>query len=195
MNYPMIDWNDKASLEEKVHAIYNILNTISKEMFSGRVPQNKKELQNNISESEEKLSAPLSIAFVKMVENEEIDEITASEYSNLFLEWTEKSSFNINEIRQRNGKLYKCLQAHTSQIGWEPENASSLWKLLKGFDENGIQIWSQPITQLDAFMLNDITSHNGKIWTSDYDYNVWEPGIFGWHVKEETIETPNSGDN
>lgn len=28
---------------------------------------------------------------------------------------------------QRGGALYKVLQAHTSQDGWEPENAPSLW--------------------------------------------------------------------
>lgn len=24
----------------------------------------------------------------------------------------------------------------------------------------------------------------GEIWVSDYDNNVWEPGVFGWHKKE-----------
>ena len=28
---------------------------------------------------------------------------------------------------QRGGKLWRCLQAHTAQTGWEPENAASLW--------------------------------------------------------------------
>lgn len=29
---------------------------------------------------------------------------------------------------QRNGKLWRALQAHTAQDGWEPENAPSLWE-------------------------------------------------------------------
>jgi len=28
------------------------------------------------------------------------------------------------------GKNYQCLQAHTSQPGWEPPNAAALWKLI-----------------------------------------------------------------
>ena len=28
---------------------------------------------------------------------------------------------------QRGGKLWRCVQAHTSQDGWEPENAPALW--------------------------------------------------------------------
>ena len=27
-----------------------------------------------------------------------------------------------------NGRLWRCIQAHTSQTGWEPENAASLWE-------------------------------------------------------------------
>ena len=29
---------------------------------------------------------------------------------------------------QYGGKLWRCLQAHTSQEGWEPENAAALWE-------------------------------------------------------------------
>lgn len=29
---------------------------------------------------------------------------------------------------QRNGKLWRCIQSHTSQVGWEPEKAASLWE-------------------------------------------------------------------
>ena len=28
---------------------------------------------------------------------------------------------------QRGGRLWRCIQAHASQTGWEPENAASLW--------------------------------------------------------------------
>lgn len=31
---------------------------------------------------------------------------------------------------QRGGKLCRCIQAHTSQDGWEPENAASLWEYI-----------------------------------------------------------------
>lgn len=192
--YPRIDWEDEATLEQKVKATYNILNETSREMYTGLVPQNKDELKQDIVLSEKRLTTPLSIAFVKMVGKGEIDEVTASENASLFLEWDEKSSFNVNELRQRNGLLYKCLQAHTGQAGWEPENTPALWKLI-GIDENGIPYWSQPISKEDSYMLNAETNHNNLIWVSDYDYNVWEPGVYGWHVKEETIETSSSGDN
>ena len=158
------------------------------EMINGRVNNNNLDLKKETSE----MKTPLSIAFVKMVEKGEIDEITASENANMFIEWNEKSSFNYNDYRCREGRLYKCLQAHTGQVGWEPENAPALWKLI-GIDENGIPEWSQPISSLDAYMLNDEVMHNDLIWVSDHDNNVWEPGVFGWHIKEETTES-SSGD-
>ena len=187
-NYFMnLEWDDKTPLKTKVKAVYNVLNFVSKEMSIGRVPNNKKELENNLKSTKEQLITPLSVAFVKMVEKGEIDEVTASENANMFLEWNEKSSFNYNDYRCREGRLYKCLQAHTGQVGWEPENAPALWKLI-GIDENGRPEWSQPISSADAYMLNDEVMHNGCIWVSDYDNNVWEPGIFGWHIKEENTD-------
>jgi len=34
-------------------------------------------------------------------------------------------------------------------------------------------------------MTGDKVRHNGKIWVSIADYNVWEPGVYGW---EEVTE-------
>lgn len=43
---------------------------------------------------------------------------------------------------QRNGRLWRCIQAHTSQEGWEPENAASLWE---GIDETHAGTLADPI--------------------------------------------------
>lgn len=44
---------------------------------------------------------------------------------------------------QRNGRLWRCIQAHTSQTGWEPENAASLWE---GIDETHAGTLADPIS-------------------------------------------------
>lgn len=191
--YQRIDWNDEATLEEKVKALYNITNFLSREMSIGRVPQNKIELQSSINLAEQKLTTPLSIAFVKMVEKGEIDEVTASENANLFLEWDGHSSFNENDLRQHNGKLYKCLQAHTGQADWTPDVSTSLWKEL-GINENGIVEWSQPISSADAYITGDEIIYNGVHYRSLIDNNVWSPEAYpqGWQVVTE--ENTTSGD-
>ena len=45
--YHQLDWNDEADLETKVKALYNTHNWLTHEMSIGRVPNNKKELQEN----------------------------------------------------------------------------------------------------------------------------------------------------
>ena len=189
--YPRIDWEDEATLEEKVKAIYNILNNNSREMFVGRVPNNKVELQNNIDLTEQRIATPLSITFVKMAEKGDIDEITASENANLFIAWDEVSTYKEDDLRQYEGKLYKCLQAHTSQTDWTPNISTSLWKEL-GVNENGIMEWSQPISSADAYNKGDEVMYNGVHYRSLIDNNVWSPNDYptGWEI----VQNIPSGD-
>lgn len=188
MSYtPKIEFDDKATEEEKAQAIYNLLTWLLQEMSRGRVPGNKKELKQDIVLTEKRVTTPLSIAFVKMVEKGEIDEITASENADLFISWDEKSSYNVNELRQYGGKLYKCLQAHAAQADWSPDLATSLWKEI-GVNENGVAEWSQPISALDAYMIGDRVMYNGVCYLSIIDNNVWSPEAYpgGWEVVENS---------
>ena len=42
-------------------------------------------------------------------------------------EWDADTDYLADYKVRRGGRLWRCIQAHTSQIGWEPENAASLW--------------------------------------------------------------------
>ena len=57
----------------------------------------------------------------------EVDDNTALRMVAFYPEWAENTEYTAKYKVQRNGKLWRCRQAHTSQIGWEPENAASLW--------------------------------------------------------------------
>ena len=178
-----LEWENNTDVNTKLKAIYNVLNFVSKEMSIGRVPNNKEELEKNVNETEKRLTTPLSIAFVKMVENGEIDEVTASENANMFIAWNEAGSYNINDYRAYEGKLYKCLQTHTGQIDWTPDVSTSLWKEV-GITESGIPEWSQPISSADAYMIGDEVIYNGVHYKSIIDNNVWSPETYsqGWEV-------------
>ena len=56
-----------------------------------------------------------------------VDDNTALRMVIFYPEWAENAEYTIGYKVQRNGKLWRCIQAHTSQAGWEPENAASLW--------------------------------------------------------------------
>ena len=81
---------------------------------------------------------------------------------------------------QYNGKLYKCLQAHTAQADWNPVDAPSLWvEVLAGQDGTAIGEWVQP-DSTNPYMRGDRVSYNGKTYESEVDNNVWAPGVYGW---------------
>jgi chitodextrinase len=42
--------------------------------------------------------------------------------------WTPNVSYHIGDLVTYQGKTYKCIQAHTSQVGWEPPNVPALWQ-------------------------------------------------------------------
>ena len=56
-----------------------------------------------------------------------VDDNTALRMVAFYPEWAENAEYTAEYKVQRNGKLWRCIQAHTSQTGWEPENAASLW--------------------------------------------------------------------
>ena len=51
----------------------------------------------------------------------------AVKYTMLFEPWEAGKAYAADDRRQYADRLWKCRQAHTSQAGWEPENAASLW--------------------------------------------------------------------
>ena len=77
------------------------------------------------------------------------------------------------------GKYYRCIQSHTSQIDWAPDRAVSLWVEISDPADEWPE-WKQPTGAHDAYARGDKVSHNGKHWISDLDANVWEPGVDGW---------------
>lgn len=120
-----------------------------------------------------------AITFVTLCETGTIDTVTASEHTELFSPWAYPVDYKTGNIRAHGGKLYRCLQNHTSQENWTPDAAPSLWVGISDPAEEW-PAWSQPVGSTDAYAKGAQVSHNGKHWTSDVDANVWEPGVYGW---------------
>ena len=97
----------------------------------------------------------------------------------LYPEWKPKGNYYSGDRRRYKGELYKCLIEHEGQEGWMPDVAPSLWTKIIIEDPNVIPDWEQP-ESTNPFMLGDKVKHNGKIWVSDMNHNVFEPGVYGW---------------
>src|SRR6266852_2739098 len=46
--------------------------------------------------------------------------------------WQPNTSYAIGALVMFNGVEYKCIQAHTSLVGWEPPNTPALWQPVSG---------------------------------------------------------------
>ena len=57
----------------------------------------------------------------------DIADDTALRMVEFYPEWSAGQAYTAGYKAQRGGNLWRCLQAHTAQNGWEPENAASLW--------------------------------------------------------------------
>lgn len=97
----------------------------------------------------------------------------------LYPAWRSGESYVTGQRVLHNAVLYKVLQDHTSQDDWTPDAAPSLFAQVLIADADVIPEWVQP-DSTNAYAKGDKVTHNGKTWVSDYDNNVWEPGVFGW---------------
>lgn len=118
------------------------------------------------------------------------DESTMMEIAGVYPKWSGKSksyktgnilAYGVNADGET--QLYQVLQDHTSKGTWPPDAAVSLYKKI-GFNADGVSIWTQPLGATDAYNAGDVVEHKGQQWTSDVDGNVWEPGVYGWTIKE-----------
>src|ERR1700730_9125368 len=46
--------------------------------------------------------------------------------------WAPNTAYAVNDLVTYGGSTYKCIQAHTSQVGWEPSTTPALWSLQAG---------------------------------------------------------------
>lgn len=104
----------------------------------------------------------------------------------LFPHWSGNSKGYVKDDKVLyDGVFYKVLQNHTSQEGWTPTSAPSLFaKVLTS--EGEILDWEQP-GSTNPYMRGDKVKFNGKIYESVIDNNVWSPEAYpqGWKEVEE----------
>ena len=89
-----------------------------------------------------------------------------------------EEKFTVGDRYQYEEKLYKIIQPHTTQEGYEPDKVPALW--VEVSPPGVIPEWKQPTGSQDAYPLGAKVTHNGSTWGSTVDNNVWEPGVYGW---------------
>lgn len=150
----------------------------------------QKNLESDVSEAQEKAEQAQEVVILT---RDFLPDTLALTLPEIYDEWNPDSISYIGKdtatqdkpasIVKRNGSLYRCLQSHTSQESWTPENSPSLWVLI---DDPAIEWpeWKQPTGAHDAYSIGAKVSHNGKKWISQIEANTVEPGTDDRYWKE-----------
>ena len=91
-------------------------------------------------------------------------------------------AYEVGKRIMYNGVLYKVIQAHTSQAGWTPTAAPSLFaKVINETIDGSIPEFEQP-GSTNPYMKGDKVLFNGKVYESLIDNNVYSPEAYpaGW---------------
>lgn len=115
-----------------------------------------------------------------------LDDADSLEAKDLFPIWSGNNiNYKVNDRVRYDSILYKCLQQHTSQEGWTPVAAASLWAKVLIPDPQVIPDWEQP-DSTNPYMRGDKVRFEGHIYESAIDNNVWSPAAYpaGWQLIE-----------
>lgn len=98
--------------------------------------------------------------------------------------WIANEPVGVGDERIYNGVRYRAIQAHTTQVDWRPDLTPALWEVVEDEpgEPSGPQPWVQPQGAHNAYQIGDRVTHNGQLWESTLNANVWEPGVAGWIV-------------
>ena len=106
----------------------------------------------------------------------------------LFPVWQADVAYKAGDRVRYEGKLYKVLQDHNSQLDWGPISAPSLFASLLTDEEEPENIlpWVQP-DSTNAYSIGDKVLFEGATYESLIDNNVWSPADYpaGWNLITE----------
>ena len=109
----------------------------------------------------------------------------ALEAVELFPVWAVGVAYEVDQRIRYGDKLYRVVQAHTSQEGWEPPTVPALFTEVAKPGE--IPVWKQPTGAQDAYMAGDKVHYptaDDPVYVSTVDNNVWSPADYpqGWEL-------------
>lgn len=110
-----------------------------------------------------------------------LDDADALEAVTLFPSWKPGVEYKAGQKVQDKGILYTVLQDHTSQDGWAPDVAPSLFAKVLIPDPDVIPDWEQP-SSTNPYMKGDKVRFEGDVYESLIDNNIWSPSAYpaGW---------------
>lgn len=117
------------------------------------------------------------------------DDTTIIDCEDLVDSWQADNDYVVNDIRKYDGQVYRCVQAHTSQDGWEPSQTPALWVIKHTKNKDKPKPFVQPQGAHDAYMLDEVVliEIDGvmKLCISKVDNNAYSPADYpqNWTIE------------
>ena len=127
------------------------------------------------------LQATKKLIFASDLSQEELNDLM-----DLYDDWKAGESVNVGDIRRYADKLYRVIQAHTTQADWTPDSVPALWNVYTPpTTEDGEEIipdFKQPTGAHDSYKKGDKVRFEGKVYESIIDNNAYSPTTYpqGW---------------
>ena len=118
----------------------------------------------------------------KLIRVDDLTEEELFDMIDLYENYYTYHNYEVGEIFQYEGKLYKVIQEHTSQEDWIPSELPALY--LSMMPENVIPEWVQPTGGHDAYNTGDKVIFEGDVYECIIDGNTWSPTDYpqGWEL-------------
>lgn len=124
---------------------------------------------------------------------EALDDDSAMEVAEIYPAWVAGKAYAVDNIVRygvnvdNEARIFRVIQAHTSQEDWTPDATPALYKEI-GIADDGVPVWTQPYGATDAYQKGDRVHYPEKespIYVSLIDGNVWSPADYpqGWEVE------------
>lgn len=106
----------------------------------------------------------------------------ALEVKELYQLWEVDTAYIVGDVRRHGDKLFRCLQAHTSQADWTPDVSLALWVEIAPVGE--YREIKDNMLPTEAFALDEIGWYKSKdnLWKSLIPANTYTPETYpsGW---------------
>ena len=172
--------------EQAVQDAQNLAVATATDVASAAVEEVKAKAVQAATQVADAQTAMLRTAMRKFVRIDELEPEDISDLVGLYDLWEPGDAVAVGDIRSYDGKLYKVVQAHTTQADWTPDTTPALWtEIAPPETEDGEEIvpdFVQPTGAHDAYKTGDKVIFEGRIYESTIDANTWSPSDYpeGW---------------
>lgn len=107
--------------------------------------------------------------------------------------WQAELSVQIGDVYYHGGFLWRCIQSHTTQTGWEPDKVPALWRKVEIIHEDTKRIWQAGVDYAlgDSVFYPDENGTEYACITAHTSQTGWEPpGVPALWQKKTSTEAP-----